>query len=357
MRCALIEFNAYHEEVLPTFVWLLNRLGIEPDVYMVHGSARRKPFGLLRDLRFRPRAVEQMDRYRRLPYRLRRYDLEIINSTEPIENLERVAGSTRPLLGVIHNTALLTDDPAYSAFFERRRRLPILMGRHIAEHVAPSMSALPWMSHVVFGTPPRRSATDLPGVTTFVVSGNVEYSRRNYRSLLDAATALHGEARPFRIRIVGRSTVRDGTAFRAEVERRGLSDSVEFSPRDANHPDFFRLVADADFSLPLIDTTDDRYRPYLETKLASSVPFAIGLGVPLIANDAMVSAYAIDGTGISYEDGRLADAMRRALESTPSERSSWRDALARKRQEILDQSLESLRQAIGAVTGTTPRTI
>ena len=55
MRCALIEFNAYHEETLPTFVRLLNGLGIEPDVYMVRRSISRQPFAMTSDLRFRQR--------------------------------------------------------------------------------------------------------------------------------------------------------------------------------------------------------------------------------------------------------------------------------------------------------------
>ena len=139
--------------------------------------------------------------------------------------------------------------------------------------------------------------------------------------------ALVAEDDEFLVRIVGRSTSGDGKAFRAAVESRGLASRFEFSPGEIAHPRFFRLIADSDFSLPLIDTSRDAYRAYLETKLASSVPFAIGLGVPLVANASLVRAYGIDGTGPAYQDGDLTEAMRRAIASTDEERSRWRDAL------------------------------
>ena len=350
MRCALVEFNHYHDEVLPTFVWLLNRLDVTPDVYMVERSARRRAFARSEGLRYRLRAVESMDRLGGLDWRLRRYDLAIVNSMEPPENLGRAARLGVPVLGVVHNAHLLRDDPAYRAFFAARDHRPLVLGQHIAERVGASAGAPWWISHVVFGAPPREARP--PGSpSTFAVSGNVEFARRNYDSLLDAAAALAGEDAEFVVRIVGRSTSGDGKAFREAVESRGLASRFEFSPGEITHPRFFRLIADSDFSLPLIDTSRGAYRAYLETKLASSVPFAVGLGVPLVANAALVRAYGIDGTGPAYEDGGLAAAMRRAIASTDEERSGWRDALMAKRAGILDASLDNLRAAIAAARG------
>ena len=134
MRCAVIEYNWYHEETLPTFVRLLNDLGIEPDVYMVKRSARRKPFGPTAGLRFRRRRVEGIERYGGLPFRLRRYQLLIVNSIEPVANVERLARVRTPVLGVVHNADLLLE-PAFRAFFEQRHRAPIVLGPHIARHL------------------------------------------------------------------------------------------------------------------------------------------------------------------------------------------------------------------------------
>jgi len=300
-------------------------------------------------MRFRIRSVEWMDRLWGLPFRLRRYQLMIVNSMEPAAILDRVAGLDLPLLGVVHNPSLFLEDAAYRAFFAAPQRRLVVLGEHIARNLAPSPGPVPWISHVVFG--PARRDLDPLRPTTFVVSGNVEFQRRNYDALLEAASALSAEEQPFRIRIVGRSWTPDGKTFHREVDARGLADRFEFSRGEIDHPQFFDLVAGSDFSLPLIDATYERFRSYLETKLASSVPFAIGLGVPLVSHEELVRAYRVEGTGPAYEDGGLPDAMRRAIASDAAERAAWRTAIAAKREAILGASLANLRDAIATVRG------
>ena len=353
MRAALIEFNHYHDEVLPTFVWLLNRLDVDVDVYMVDRSARRGPFAGSAGLSFRQRSVDDIGAFGGLAFRLRRYGLVVVNSMEPTTVLERARKLDAPLLGVVHNTELLIDDPEYRAFFATGRRKPLVLGEHIATRLAVTLGPIAWVSHVVFGSDRGRSAEPSTS-TTFAVSGNVEFHRRNYADLLDAASALHASGVPFRVRIIGRSATPDGRSFRADVESHGLADRFEFTEREIDHGTFFELVKGSDFMLPLIDPSRAAFRAYLETKLASSVPFAIGLGVPIVGHTALVAAYDILDTGPTYEDGGLAEAMRRAIVSRPEERAQWRAALAAKRDAVLDASLENLREAIAAVSAAAP---
>lgn len=346
MRTAVIEYNAYHEETLPTFVWLLNQLGIEPDVYMVRHSRRRGPFDLTTGLRFRPRRVEKIDAYHGFPFRLRRYQLVIVNSMEPATNVQHAAGIKTPLVGVMHNTELMSTEPVYRSFFKGPKRLPLVLGRHIARHVARAGRPLDWISHVYFG-PSRQDRA--AGPATFAVSGNVDFSRRNYESLLDAVGELVADGVPLRIRIVGRSATPGGMTLRTEIERRGLSSAFELSPSEISHPEFFALVGGSDFVLPLLDHSVDRLRPYFETKLASSVPLAIGLGVPLVMHRDLAAAYGVAACGVRYDDGGLAAAMRTAIASSQADREDWRAAVQATRSELLTASLANLRAAIAAV--------
>jgi len=348
MRCALIEYNTYHEEVLPTFVRLLNALDIRPDVYMVRNSRGRVPFALTTGLRLRRRRVERMDEHWGLRFRLRRYDLLIINSMEPASIPERLARTRTPILGVVHNTELLTDDAAYREFFSSKRRRPLVLWRHIAEQLARDGRAIGWIAHVYFGEPEPVRAD---GPTTFAVSGNVEFHRRNYAALLTAATELVADDAPFRVRIVGRSSSKDGQELRQQVEARGLAGVFEFSPGEITHPDFYRLIAGSDFSLPLIDRSDERLRPYFESKLASSIPFAIGLGTPLVAHRDLAAAYGVESCAVLYEDGGLAAAMRQAISSSSQSRATLRSEVNATRDELLAASLENLRLAISSIRG------
>lgn len=346
MRCALIEYNHYHEETLPTFVQLLNALGIEPDVYMEPRSRRRQPFALTSDLRFRERRAERIDWLLGLPFRLRRYELLIVNSMEPASHLEVLRNSRTPLLGVMHNTELLSTDPAYGAFFSNPKRQPLVLGRHIASHLAQGGRSVHWILHVSFGRSERARAE---GPTTFAVSGNVEFTRRNYDSLLDAVGELVAEGKPIRIRIVGRSTTRDGRTFRDEIARRNLAGVFELSDREVTHPEFLQLLGSSDFALPLLDHSAERLRAYFETKLASSIPFAIGLGVPLVIHHELAATYGVEACGVGYDDGGLAEAMRTAIGSSDPERAGWKAALEAARTEILAASLANLREAIDEV--------
>jgi hypothetical protein len=346
MRAAVIEYNGYHEETLPTFVWLLNELGIEPDVYMVRHSRRRGPFDLTSGLRFRPRRVEMIDAYRGLPFRLRRYQLVIVSSMEPATNVQQAEGLRAPLLGVMHNTELLSVESVYRSFFEGPKRLPLVLGRYIAGHVAQAGPPVRWISHVYFG-PSRQDRA--AGPTTFAVSGNVEFSRRNYDSLLDAVGELVADGVPIRIRIVGRSSTPDGLTLRTEIERRSLSSAFELSPSEISHPEFFQLVAGSDFVLPLLDHSADRLRPYFESKLASSVPIAIGLGVPLVIHRDLAAAFGVEACGVHYDDGGLTAAMRTAIASSHADREGWRTAAQATRSELLAASLANLREAIAIV--------
>jgi glycosyltransferase involved in cell wall biosynthesis len=187
------------------------------------------------------------------------------------------------------------------------------------------------------------------GATTFAVSGNVEFSRRNYDSLLDAVAELVAEGTPVRIRIIGRSTSRDGLTLRADIERRGLADAFELSSGEVSHPEFFQRFADCDFVLPLIDHSAERLQAYLESKLASSIPFAVGLGVPLVLHRDLAAAYGVEPCGIGYVDGGLAEAMRTAIASGDADRGRWQAALATTRTELLAESLGNLHEAISAV--------
>jgi glycosyltransferase involved in cell wall biosynthesis len=349
MRCAVVEFTSHHEEILPTVIHLLNRLGIEPDVYLTGASARRRPFDRATALRYRRRPARSIWRYWGIPFRARRYELLIVNSMEPRSVLERLGGTRTPLLGVMHNTELLLEDDGYRAFFATARRRPVVLGRHIAASLEPSLGPVTWLSHSYFGQPPEARPGGPP--TVFAVSGNVEFSRRSYDLLIEAMATLATEGRRFRVRIVGRSDTRDGQALRAELTERGLAELVDFTPGVIDHPAFFDRLAASDFTLPLLDPGSERHRAYFETKLASSIPFAIGLGVPLVLDAALAAVYGVAGCGVTYEAGDLAGGLRRAVNAGPDDRRRWEEALAAARSELLDASGRNLATAIAEVTG------
>ena len=234
MKVAVIEFNQFHDELLPSSVYALNRLGIEPDVYVPSKQPRMDPFALAPGLRYhwrriggRSRSRRALARLRGTPSRFTRYDALMMNSIEPVELLTAVSHIDLPTLATLHNANLLRDDDAYRRFFEAPGRLPLFLGRHIAAASGVDDPTL-WMTPYFLGEPtPAEPGHD--GITTLCVAGNVQFGRRDYAGLVTAVEELAKERSDFVVRIVGRSDWRDGRELRRTVGDRGLGDRFTFT--------------------------------------------------------------------------------------------------------------------------------
>ena len=178
LKCAIVEFNFYHDEVLPTLVFLLNGMGIVPDVYLPKRAILKDVFSAAPDLRFALMRIDGMARFRGTPSRFQKYDIVIANSIEPADVLRRVAASHAPTLAVLHNADLVAEGP-YQRFLAGPRRTPIVLARHVSEAIDPGGS-VQWIAPVYLG-----GVAEVPhsgGPTRLCVQGNVEFARRNYTS-------------------------------------------------------------------------------------------------------------------------------------------------------------------------------
>ena len=349
MRCAVIEHNWYHDEVIPTLVYGLNQLGFEVDVFLPRRALAANAFTFADSLRYRTHALDApLSGLRGTPHWYRRCDLTVVNSIEPVEVLRAGAGLPGPLLAVVHNASLLRQDPEYAAYFEPARRAPLVLWRHVAAYLEPEWKA-EWIAPVYFGDVPRRDPQ--PAGTTFCVQGNFAFDRRNYDSLVAAAEELIGAGRTgLRILFVGRSDSPDGLEFRARLARTAASAVMEFAPPGIPYRDYYSTLAGADFILPLIDTSTNQYAYYYADKATSSLAVSIGLGVPPIVHSRLAEQYGVADAGICYENGRLAGAMSRALALGSEESAALRLRLHERRQTLLSETVANLRRAVEAVS-------
>lgn len=348
MRCAVVEYNWYHDLVIPTFVYALNELGFDVDVYQPREALATDALCYAGELRYQTYAIDGfLGRLRGTPRRNRRYDLTIANSIEPVEVLRRTAGLSGPLLSVLHN-AFLLDEPEYAAYFEPPRRAPIVLSGHIANLLRPEWKSN-WIAPVHFGEVPRRLERS-EGVD-FCVQGGFAFDRRNYDSLLAASEQLLGAGQAgFRVTFVGSSDTPDGLAYRARLARSPASAIMEFTAPRIPYRDFYSMLAGADFMLPLIDTSTAMYEHYYVDKASTSLMMSIGLGVVPILHSRLSQLYGLSDAGISYEDGGLADAMSRGLALRSEEATRLRQHLLGRREALLAETVANLRRAIDAVS-------
>lgn len=352
MRCALIEYNDYHDEVLPSLVHLLNELGVIPDVFMVRSAIARNAFEFAPELRWRRHDLDGVAaKLVKTVTRYRRYDLVIIASLEPKALINAAKEIRRPTLAVLHNADLLLDDADYRSYFSATGRKPFVLGRHISAYLGAQGYPTGWASFVYFGVVPVSTRAGMS--VEFGVPGNLQEARRNYGSLLDALDQLRMEGREFHVRMIGRSDNHDGDRFRSALEQRGMTTVVSFEPQ-ATHGGYFREIRRCDFLLPLVDESSPTYRPYYTVKVASAVYMSLGLGIPLVAESALAATYGVLPGAVTYENGGLAGAMRTAMSMSQSDRHVLSVALDEIRTRSVAGSLESLAASIGAVTQGSP---
>jgi hypothetical protein len=346
MRCALIEFNYYHDHILPTFVYLLNRLGIRPDVYLPSRALRNDAFVFARGLSYRPLRIDRWGHIRGTPSRFAQYDFVVGNSIEPPSVLDRMARITLPTVAVLHNAELI-ETPRYARYFRERRRVPLVLAQHIASSVRWNRPA-EWIAPVFVGEPDPSGQRDHR--TRFCVPGNIEFERRNYAALLDAVSALSVERSDFVVSCLGRSSYPDGAAFRAQISGLGLDRFFDFSEGEIPYKRLFSDAAGSDFLLPLLDKASDTYDSYFHTKLSSSVALAFAVAVVPIVHAAFARLYGLGSEpAILYDDGELLGAMRRALDERPGAHRHRREALVARRTSLLAQSVDNLARALAAI--------
>jgi hypothetical protein len=346
MRCALVEHNYHHEQLLPTFVFLLNELGVVPDIYLPRVSVASDPFAFAPSLRYRICPVDgRFARIRGTPRRLGRYDVVIYNSIEPSWVLQRAAAQHRPLVTVMHNADLVFTDREYEAFFQSPRHVPIVLAPHVAASLEQRNAR--WVAPVYLGEIPRAPAGDC---LRLAVQGKVEANRRNYDSLLDAVEEVLRLGLPVRVLLIGRSDLADGMKLKKEIQRRHLSEVFEVTG-DLAYPEFLGAIASCRFVLALIDRTSETFAAYYRFKLTSSLLMSLAVGAPPIVHTELAQLYDLQDASITYEDGGLADAIMRGAALDGQAHAQLTAKLFTARESLLTRSASNLREAIREAIG------
>jgi hypothetical protein len=352
MKVALVEYNDYHDEVLPSLVHLLNRLGIRPDVYMRRKAIARNAFEYAGELRWHRHDLDGLGaKVLGTPRRFRTYDLAIVASIEPKSRLRAAASLQMPTAAVVHNAELLLEDPDYRTFFADAKRAPLVLGRHIRSHLKERGITASWAPFVYFGLVPRPIRRR--GPVTFAVPGNLEYGRRNYPALLDALAEVRQHDDDVRVRVIGRSGTPDGYRFRTELRERNLAEIVAFDPQPT-HGLYLRALLECDFLLPLVDRSSPQFEHYYDVKVASAMYMAVALGVPLVAEHELTRTYGVDNATIMYGPGGLAEAIRSAVHLSVNERDVLIENLATVRATLLNDGAASLGALIASITNSRP---
>ena len=349
MKCAIIEYNGFHDLTFPTLVYILHQLGVSYiDIFTTQKNIDRKIW----DVTHTPVShVTCCDgrafRIKEILQRYRKYDFIIMNTVDGHKEylLPRMSSISRPTLGIFHTTtSQYRQDPDYTAYFAKKNRQMIVLGKHVAESLSDVIRAH-WILHCYQGE--QHFQQNNPH-TVFCVQGLIEYFRRNYRSLIEAVVQLRDEGMTnFVVRLIGGAAqTKDQELFRQEIMQNNVTSFFEFTDGDVPYNEYFRTIGISDFLLLLLDMTTPEYRLYATQKVTSSLAISLGLPIVPILHQTFAKAYQIEGPSIVYKNGALASAMRQAITMDANEKCQREEHLCEIRELLLQQSIENMEHAL-----------
>lgn len=349
MKCAIIEYNPCHDLTFPTLVYLLQRLNVSVHIFTSDRNIARNVFAYTDFPKVKIYSCE--NRFYRWFERLggyRFYDFVIINTIEPKNILQRVSEFPTPALTILHNAELYREDPDYTHYFQQQHHAFLVLAKHIVDHIAAPVPVY-WVLHCYQGEVHFLPEKDQ---TVFCVQGNIDYTRRNYLSLIEAISILIADGvTNFKVLIIGGAVPFDREQFKDDIVQNNIEDYVEVIEGDIPYDNYFQLLGSADFLLFLLDTTSQAYQVYITEKLSSSLAICLGMNLIPIIHPEFADAYQIADTAITYNDGKLAEAMRLAITLQRDERERRKHQVEQRQQKLLQQSMHNLKMAIENVLG------
>lgn len=350
MKCAIIEYYPYHDLTFPTLIVVLQQLGIdEIDIFTSQSNIDRNIWHATETSASKIQCSDgKYFRFCEYLRKYRKYDFLILNTIDPPKAvLQQFAKSHIPTLGIMHNASQYRKDQNFKQYFNFHPRSRMLvLDEYVAEYLADVTHAH-WFSPCYQGRI-QRLTTSHPNRTIFCVQGLIEYCRRNYQSLIEAAAQLRDQGMTnFTIRLIGGACQSPNyQQFTHDIEQRGLRAFFEFTTGDVPYQIYFANIQTSNFLLFLLDTTTPEYSAYATEKVSSSLAMSLGLGILPVVHQQFSTIYGLGHSSITYENGLLAGAMHTALSLHANEKEQKHQELQAIQRRLLQQSEDNIKTAI-----------
>jgi glycosyltransferase involved in cell wall biosynthesis len=368
LRIAVVELGGRHDEVFPVWLHLAEKNGYPIDFFMAPLHQARDIFSLLdaprpkcflttsRDLG--SSAISKiLQRLNTVFLRLKalfllntNYDVVIANSIDSGHYYQPfLRYINKPMLFVLHNGYALTANSEYKDLRNRKASSVVVLSKHIQEFLAQrEVSSFPIHASLrlreeLFDDCRRHEST-------FCVQGYVNFDRRNYDSLLKAASKFKENNVQCNFKIVGRLG-RSSRTMQERIEELGVSEYFTFVGDAESYLDFYRAICSCKFLLILVDDSRMIYRPFFEDKCTSSLGVAMGLDVIPVVNSRLAEVYDIADCSVPYESDDVYSGIVSALSSEKERVDSLVNNLQRTRRKFIEDSEVEFGKAIDSALG------
>jgi glycosyltransferase involved in cell wall biosynthesis len=278
------------------------------------------------------------------------YDVVIANSIDIGHNYQSfLRYINKPLLIVLHNGYALTAKNEYKDLRNKEASSVVVLSKHIQKFLA-QREITSYAMHASLGL--RKGLFDdcRRHGSTFRVQGYINFDRRNYDSLLTAASKLKENNVQCKFKIVGRLG-RSSRTMQGKIEELGVSEYFTFVGDAESYLDYYRAIYSCKFLLILVDDSRMIYRPFFEDKCTSSLGVALGLDVIPVVNSRLAEVYDIAECSVPYESDDVYSGIVSALSSEKERVDSLVINLQRTRRKFIEDSEVEFGKAIDLALG------
>jgi hypothetical protein len=351
LKCAIVEYEDYHDQVIPTFVYALNKLDVEVDIFT---TRRNRDKGVFfyddHNLSYTWKSIEF---YKKLfierTLRYRGYDIVLFNTiNEGVNEVSarrscHICSKENKKIGVLHDGRFIQEQLHIQKFHDKSTTTVVVLSQHIARYVRSLGWNCTWILPVYFGSVQKKKNEKI----TFCVQGVVAPQRKDYTPLIEGIKYLKKNGhKDFQVLFVGRNSNKFGEAFKSTIASEGINDVCIFTEGDVPYNEFLQLIASSDFLIMLVDRDPDTKELLYPYKLTSSLFYAVGLGVIPIVEENMAQMYGINDCGVTYKSDDMTKALEEALVLSDHEKERYHAILKKKRKDLLDHAVEVMRSII-----------
>ena len=336
-KALIVEFRPCHQELLPTWVWLLTRIGYEVHVFVTQATPSHRNILSTMQHRMKLRFVVAST-----PQHTDSFDLVLNNSLYPDEMVCNCNISCSKVLSVLHTLAKEYRD---SEGLQQAQHTLLALGPHLSNALDALGFRNIFAPPIYFGS----LSANFGHQHRIVVQGTMEIFRRNYGCLAQMINTFGARFEDLVVEILG-----DGNSAAAilnwllqKIRPQALCPRLQYKARP-NYDQYLEAMQCAGWVMPCIDETFEH--TYFSHKITSSVMLAVGNGVPLLLHRRLADLYGLrDGLNcICYESfADLEQTFERAMTLPPEAYASIVTGVRGFRNDWLQIAEFNFRQILG----------
>ncbi len=274
MKALIIEKRQCHQELLPTWVWVLSKIGFAVDVFVSLTTPRHRRISnemrTLMGLKFT--SVSTI---------CENYDVIVNNSLYPDEYIPELKGTTLTF-SVMHTTAQTYID---TTGLKSKQHTVLALGPHMQSSIGFIFQSI-FSPPIYFG--PIPSSIKKNQKERIVVQGTLEHYRRNYGCIVSLINR-YGSQLPFVFEVLGDGNGKLTNHIASQIQS-PLRDRL-ICTSNPNYSHYLTSIQQSGWIMPCVDETFSHN--YFTNKITSSVMVAIGNGIPLILHQTLADIYGL----------------------------------------------------------------